>query len=895
MKSPYSRRCGASVYGVAIYALALSLPAASEPAPPGGPQSSGTAAEASPKHPAVALAGSPKGYTTAFLQGGAQAADVRSLLVGGDILPGTYRVDLYVNTTPAGRRDVTFSENPRTGAVEPCISPEMLIQIGVDGGKMKVGNEKRADGECLRLSDLITEATAFYDVPRLRLNLSIPQSYLSPARRGYIDPEFWEDGVPAAFLDYSLTNRNDWASGNGGRNGTSTSVGMRMGANLGPWRLRNNSFLTSGKNQPTQFKSQNTYLQRGLSTIKSQLWLGETYTNSTLFDGVRFLGAQMASDESMYPDNEQGYAPVIRGNADSNATVEVRQNGYLIYTANVAPGPFEITDLAPSGSNGDLEVTVIEADGTRRVQRQAFSSPPLMVREGRVSYDAAIGQFRQDYTGGERPVFGSASALYGLSSNVTLAGGLRMAAGGYQAASLGVGVNTRFGALSLSGTHSISKVGGESQAGDRINLRYGKYLEDTNTHISVNAQRSLNDKFRSLSDHVYAKGVIDHASWYGSKYAYSKSRVDVYLTQNIGRDSRYGSLYVSGSDEAYWDDSKSRSLSLGYSNSLGPVSYSIGYTHSRNVSSPQYRDRYSDNVVSLTLSFPLGSGWKAPQAYTNLNRQNAGTSVQAGVTGQLPTEREINYGIAAGRGMDGTGSGSASVSTTTSFARLGAGYSYGNNYHSGTLSANGSLVVHGGGVNMGQSVGETFVLAKVDPPVSGVALSSYAGIETGSNGYAIVPGATPFRSNWVGLNTRELGGDIEFENAMQQVVPTRGAVGLATFAAETGRRVQFELTQADGSPMPFGAIVDDASGNRLGITDTRGRVLTMLGPNAERGSLVVRWSDRQCRADYSVAGKAKDENYQRVPVRCGESEIVKPDSSSKGGPVAAARSEVPKL
>jgi outer membrane usher protein len=100
-----------------------------------------------------------------------------------------------------------------------------------------------------------------------------------------------------------------------------------------------------------------------------------------LFDSVRFLGMQLASDEAMRPDEERGYAPVIRGTAESNATVEIRQKGYLIYTTTVAPGPFAITDLQPSGTNGDLEIAVIEASGARRIFRQAFASPPLMVRE----------------------------------------------------------------------------------------------------------------------------------------------------------------------------------------------------------------------------------------------------------------------------------------------------------------------------------------------------------------------------------------------------------------------------------------------------------------------------------------------------------------------------------
>ena len=34
-----------------------------------------------------------------------------------------------------------------------------------------------------------------------------------------------------------------------------------------------------------------------------------------------------------------------------------------MYSLNVPPGPFVIDDLYPNGSNGDLEITVIEVDG----------------------------------------------------------------------------------------------------------------------------------------------------------------------------------------------------------------------------------------------------------------------------------------------------------------------------------------------------------------------------------------------------------------------------------------------------------------------------------------------------------------------------------------------------
>lgn len=815
---------------------------------------------------ALASAGAQQPYSLAFMNGLRAPVDVRSLLSGSDVLPGTYRVDLYVNSTFAGRRDVTFMQDDAGGEPWPCISIEMLEQLGVSPEKIEANGTPLRPVQCYRLGDLVPDATAVYEAAGLRLNLSIPQIYLNAARRGYIDPALWEDGVPVGFVDYSFSTMRNLSSAHGPSR-QQTNLGLRSGVNVGPWRLRNNGFVTAGGGRSTEFKSQNTYAQRGFNTIKSQLALGETYTRSALFDSVRFLGAAMASDEAMRPDSEQGYAPVIRGTAESNATIEIRQNGYLIYTTTVAAGPFEITDLAPSGSNGDLEITVIEADGRRRVTRQAFSSPPLMVREGRITYDAAMGQYREAYRGADRPVFASGSMLYGLTSNVTLAGGAQFSAG-YQALSAGVGLNTAAGAISLDATHARSDAAGDKTSGTRWNLRYQKFIEATNTNVSLNYQQAASEGFRNLADHVQAGSRIDDRYRYFGSSAQVKSRVDGYLSQNLGSSGRYGSLFVSGSQSRLWDDSQSSSLTAGYSNFIGPVSYNLGYTHSRNVTSPVSRQRYSDNVVSLSLSFPLGTGTHTPQGYTTLSRQSSGTSAQAGVTGQLPTEQEISYSVAGGRGITGDASGSASLSAATSVGRISGSYTQGSQFRSGSLSANGSLVVHEGGVNLGQSLSDTFAIAKVDPPIPGIAVSSYSGVKTGSNGYAIVPSVQPFRGNWVPINARDVDADVEFDNATQQVVPTRGAAVLATFKADTGRRVQFEIVQADGTPVPFGATVDGADGARLGITDPRGRALTMLADGEEAGVLRVRWAQSVCEIPYTLPAREPGENYQRITVTC---------------------------
>ncbi|WP_370679512.1 fimbria/pilus outer membrane usher protein [Comamonas sp. GB3 AK4-5] len=800
-------------------------------------------------------------FNMAFLYGSASMTDLQALLAGSGVPEGVQRTELHVNQLLVGRRDIEFSHNPQTGEVEPCLTPEMLLQMGVDFDKLPQTPD--ADASCLRLPEWVPGATAVYDMANLRLNLDIPQLYLAVSRRGYVDPSLWDDGERAGFLNYNVNVRQDKADGEGSNN--SISAGLQMGANLGAWRVRNNSYVTSGSGQSTKFTSQNTYAQRGIAKLSAQLQLGESYTRSQLFDNVRFLGAQLISDEAMRPDSEQGYAPVIRGTAESNATVEVRQNGYLIYSANVAAGPFEIQDLSPSGGSGDLEIIIIEANGTRRTLRQAFSSPPLMVREGRIKYDAAMGQVRLNNDMQTKPSFLSGSALYGLNTSTTLAMGLN-ASEGFSAYSLGVGLNTAWGAISVDGTHSSSSVHGERASGERLKMRYGKFIESSRSNISVNLQRSLSQGYRTLSDHVLASEAQFGPGMFWGQGS-SRQRLDISLAQQIGQ----GNLYFSGSFDKGWSGANARSLSLSYGNTWGQVSYNLGYTYSRNIYSTYGSSQSGNNhSLMLTLNIPLGRHAKAPQGFSNLSRDKNGTSVQAGVSGLLPTEREISYMVSGGRTAEGQANAAASMGMLTSFARMDAGYSYGSGYHSGSFAAAGSVVAHGGGVNVSQSLGETFILAKVEPPVPGVGISSYAGVETGSNGYAVIPNANPYRTNLVSLDTRGAPKNVDFDNAAQHLVPTRGAMTVAHFKAETGRRVQFELRTAEGKPFPFGAQVG-LWGKRIGLTDTRGRVLVMLPAESQQGELTVEWEGKACKASYQLPPVTEDANYQRLSIDCIES------------------------
>ncbi|AZC51711.1 Outer membrane usher protein fimD precursor [Pseudomonas chlororaphis subsp. piscium] len=795
-------------------------------------------------------------FDLSFLQGDGEYLDVAELLKYDSVAPGRYRVSIYVNRNLVGRKDIRFDKHSKSGRTEPCLNMEALKDIGVDLKRLSDAGtlDEHQPEACYDLGQLIEQATVEYDAQQLQLLISIPQAAMSRSLRGYVDPELWDYGVSAGFSNYQFNGRRSEYNKNSSNN---YYLGLRNGLNIGPWRLRNESSLTYSKGQAQQFSSNRTYVQRDITALKSQLTVGESYTSSQVFDSARFLGVEMSSDDAMLPDSQRGYAPVIRGTAKSNATVEVSQNGYVLYSTNVSPGPFEINDIYPSGSNGDLQVTVIESDGSRQSFTQAYASLPQMVRQGMLRYNTAIGEYASNNDEDASPSLATMGLAYGLTNSTTLVGGLQWAEE-YNAINFGVTQNTPWGAFAVDVTQSDSENQGQTNQGQSLRLNYAKTLTATDTTLTLATYRYSTEGYRTLSDHIADLRFSD-----GNYTGRARTRFDLTINQNLG--SQLGSFYLNGTEQRYWNlPGSSRQFRAGYTNTWNSINYNVSVAHSRNDPSSTQRDM---TQVALSISMPLGPLPRSPRATSTLNYDDTGQyTAQAGINGNVMERDDTYYNLQTGYDSTSGTSGSAGINAVTPFASLNAGYSHGRDYQSYNVGASGSVVAHAGGINLGQPVGETFTLAEV-PSVSGVKLASHNNVTTGRNGYAVVPYAQPYRTNWVSLDTRDIGADVDIKSATQQLVPRRGSVTVARFAAENGRRVQFALSRPDGDRIPFGANVLDEQGNVLSITDPQGMAIALV--TQEKGTLTVKWKGKQCQAEYALP-ENRDPNklFDHIETQC---------------------------
>nr|WP_154325209.1 fimbria/pilus outer membrane usher protein [Pantoea sp. 201603H] len=790
--------------------------------------------------------------------GQADNIDLSSLERPGGQVPGQYRTEIYLNGNYVADKVLNFRMSEKS--LVPDIRREDLVTWGVRSTATPAFAYASSGNLSKPVNDYLPDSSFNYDFAQQRLDISIPQVYVRQSAQGSVSPDEWDDGLPAALLNYAYSGastRSDYGRGTQQNN----YLNLRSGVNLGAWRLRNYSSWSDAE-QTRHWNSINTYVQRDVKTLRAQFVAGDSYTPSDVFDSFAFRGTQLLSDDNMLPESLRGFAPVVRGIAQSNARVTVRQNGNVIYQSYVPPGPFAITDLYPTSSSGDLSVSVREADGTVRQFTQAFSAVPVMQREGRFKYSFTAGKYRvasqADYARRE-PAFMQATGIYGLLSATTLYGGT-IVSGDYTSGSLGVGKGLgSLGSMSVDGTWARARLDDLDRRGASFRFQYAKDFTDSGTTFTLAGYRystsgyldfneangyydslplnprtdDLTDSDQDLAQQAYARWRAQHNK---------RSRAQLNVNQSLGG---YGSLYLSAYQQQYWGISgRENSLNFGYSGSAGAVNYTLNYAWSE---SPYYSQK--DKVVSLAVQIPFDRF--LPTSWLNLSASNAshGASVaSAGISGTTLADNNLSYNVQQGYANRGTGAtGSTTADYKASFGEYQAGYNYARQTRQLNYGAMGGVVIHPYGLTLSQPLGDTLALVRAERAAN-IKVENNTGVYTDGRGYAVVPYITPYRRSALRLNTDTLGENVDITTDTRTVVPGQGALVLADFPTNYGQKIMLTLD----SPVPFGAsaTVNNGSQTSSGIVDDRQQVYLSGVP--QRGTVTVTWQGGQCEAAYDT-------------------------------------------
>jgi P pilus assembly protein, porin PapC len=699
--------------------------------------------------------------------------------------------------------------------------------------------------------------------------------------RGYIPPDEWDEGIPALLANYSF-------SGNRGSDDDSYFLNLMSGLNYGAWRLRNNgtwSYSNNNSSKENSWQNVATWAQRSIIPWKSELVLGDNSTGSDVFDSIGFRGARLYSSDSMYPDSMQGFAPTVRGIARTPAKVTIRQNGYVVYQSYVQSGAFAITDLNPTSSSGDLEVTVDEKDGSQQRYTVPYSSVPLLQREGRWKYDVVAGDFRSGNSQQETPFFAQGTLITGLKNGYTVYGGTQLSEN-YTALALGLGKNLGdWGAVSVDITHARSQLVDDStHVGQSLRFLYAKSLNTFGTNFQLLGYRYSTKGFFTLDDTTWKNmsgyqygdkdqdndGIPDIISYHNLTQN-KKGRFQVNISQSLGD---YGSLYLSGSEQTYWGSDQTNTwYQFGYSGGWRGMSYSTSMSWNKSIGIPG-----TDRIVSLNFSIPFSifnngaerrnSAFDRAYATVSASRNSDGdNSWQSGVSGTLLDGHNLSYSVTQGNTSGRGYTGSASANWQATYGTLSGAYNYDRDQHSLNWQAAGGILAHSDGVTFSQPLGDTNVLIKA-PGASGVSVENQTGVKTDWRGYAVMPYATVYRYNRVALDTNTMSDSTDVENNVSSVVPTEGAVVRAAFDTRIGVRALITVRRGN-QPVPFGAVVRETASGVTSMVGDDGQIYLSGLPLS--GELLIQWGEgpgSQCRARYTLPEKSLQQAITLTEVRC---------------------------
>lgn len=865
-------------------------------------------------------------FDRSMLSGAGQNTTDLSRFERGDFVPaGNYSVDIYLNERPVGRNDVRFSAPSPDASASPCFTRALLDQLGLHPADLSKSTQAALAGGqgCIDIADIIPGASANFDMGDLRLDISVPQAFLGQAARGYVDPKFWDSGVTAGLLNY---NFNSYRTSSQGVSQTSAFLGLDAGLNLGRWHFRHQSSLNWQSAigvTPARRRWQTiaSYAQRDVPELHAQLTIGDSWTSGEIFDSVGIRGVQLATDDRMLPQSLRGYAPTVRGVADSNAKVTVRQNGMVIYQTTVAPGPFAINDLYATGYGGDLQVSVAEANGRVHTFSVPYASVPQLLRPGVSRFSAVAGQVRQQGIL-DTPTLIQGTIQHGFSNLLTGYAGV-IGSNGYASALLGTALNTRYGAFAMDLAAAHTRLPGmDSMTGQSLRLSYSKTLAETGTTLTVAAYRRSTGGYLSLGDAVsardYARRGLPVFASSASSYPLAINGVPVTglltpsqqaalagvdftaqngvdrqrdnfslaLTQSLGQ--RGGSLYLSGSVRSYWNrGGTDTQFQLGYNNAWGRVTY--------NLSASRERDLFgrNDNRFMASFTVPLGNTEHAPVLTSSAARDTGGgMQEQATLSGNAGDDNRFNYGVTATH--DDTVSGGSPGTTASlsggyrgSHVLLNAGYGKGSGYSQASFSAAGGIVAHPGGVTFGQPLGDTVAIVQASD-AAGARVGNTTGLQVDRHGYALVPYLTPYLLNTITIDPNGLPLDVQLANTSTQVAPRAGAVVMVKFSTQSGRFMLIQAQRPGGEALPFGAEVQDDQGQVVGVVGQAGRIMARV--TRKSGRLSVAWGDpddpsHRCSFDYRVpAGPSRDRNgvYATEQATCVDSSTNQPSGRANG-------------
>lgn len=756
-----------------------------------------------------------EGFDTSLLVGKSKNGDISRFYMDDKVPEGKQLVDVYVNQAWKGQFEVNVLGNNAGISFESDDVNKLGLNLSLSA-KQKIAQQKT-----ILSNELAARITSTLDINRLRLDITAPQISVKQSEVGYVDPSYWQKGISALILSYNLNYYNYKEKKGNKSNNESFFANINSGINLGAWQFRDESNYTYYSHGKSQWKNNTRYIYKALSQVTAGLTMGDFYTPATLFTSISFRGASLATEMGMLPNSSQGFAPIIRGVAQTNALVSVYQNENLVFQENVPPGEFSFRDIQPTAGGGDLLVVIQEADGRRESFTVPFSAVPDMLKEGVYRYNVMVGESRINNTD-YRPKFAQGEFHYGLNNLVTLyAGGI--VSEDYYSALIGSGWNFKFGAISADITHASADLHTGKKTGQSFRLAYSKYMDATLTNLTLAAYRYSTSDYYSFVDSIYshdnyqawkdyqndlakqqgnnnAASDLDLTTFDALRGSRARNTFTVNLNQYLG--GQRGVIFLSGTHRNYWStDESNREYQLGYSNNYKDIAYNLSVSKLRNYDNKE-ETRYYLNV-SVPISFFDKRANINTSVYATDSRYQQSTLSMSGTAGK---DDLVNYTLTGSNQTGGNNLVGANMSYRHPYSTLSASYTEANNYRQGGLGTRGTIVAIPNHIAFSGDTGKTYTIIEA-PMANNMMINGNKATLTNNKGVVLVANTIPYRTNTYVLTNTESPSNAEVVGNITHVTPYLGAVNHLILTTDQRKTFIIRASLENNESLPFGTEV----------------------------------------------------------------------------------------
>ena len=486
---------------------------------------------------------------------------------------------------------------------------------------------------------------------------------------------------------------------------------------------------------------------------------------------VRMGGGQVSRNFALRPDLLTTPLPSLSGTAAVPTTVDVYLNNVKVHTQDVEPGPFTITNIPAISSSGVARLVMRDATGREIEVKKSFYTSSSLLRAGYLEFSASAGLPRLNY--GEKSFDyvhtpgGVLSARYGITNRLTVHGhaeaskDLVLGGGGLTGVLFDKALLTAAAAVSHSDRGTGYLVYGDLES------RIGSFI------LKASAQHVFGDytDLAGISAAATGAGGLSRGIYTSGDFPRAVDMVSIgYALPDIGGSISANFLHTKKADGETAD-----TLALNYNQRiLDDISfYATAFADIRKLDRPS---------VFVGVTIPLGGNRGSVSAGASYDEQGR---YRATASYAKPLRQKDNsFGWRARATYGDLKSAQASLAWRSSKGTVRGTVMHLKDNTLGQVSADGALIVAGGGMFATNRIHDSFAIVDAGAPGVTVRYENRPIGKTGRDGRLLIPTLRSFDRNKISIDPETLPVDARVPTDKKYVVPADRAGVVVDFGVK---------------------------------------------------------------------------------------------------------------